>query len=122
MGIAKVSGAAHANIDEVSDLAKANIAEISDAAANFVTYPARTGMHNVGNEGGDPIQIGYSVVVYDSAADRLVWAFEKQSTVNAGTNNKGYILTSPVFIIQMIGEEVQFQTPLMYTNLLQLVN
>ena len=97
MGIAKVSGAAHANIDEVSDLAKANIAEISDAAANFVTYPARTGMHNVGNEGGDPIQIGYSVVVYDSAADRLVWAFEKQSTVNAGTNNKGYILTSPVF-------------------------
>lgn len=97
MGIAKVSGVAHANIDEVSDLAKANIAEISDAAANFVTYPARTGMHNVGYEGGNPIEIGYSVVVYDSAADRLIWAFEKQASANAGTENKGYILTSPVF-------------------------
>ena len=97
MGIAKVSGTAHANIAEVSDLAKANIAEISDAAANFVTYPARTGMHNVGNEGGAAINIGYSVVVYDSAADRLIWAFEKQASANAGTQNKGYILTSPVY-------------------------
>ena len=97
MAIQKISDIDKGSIQAVEGIAKTSIEAMDGITANFVTYPARTGMHNVGNEGGDPIQIGYSVVVYDSAADRLVWAFEKQSTVNAGTNNKGYILTSPVF-------------------------
>ena len=97
MGIAKINHVAKASLGKVNHVAKASIGKVNNAIASFVTYPARTGMHNLGNEGGDPITCAHPVVTYDAAADRLVWAYTKHDNTNAGDEDHCYILTSPVF-------------------------